>query len=127
MLEKELARLNISDAERRNVRAAWALSETEYLRDIRSKVGVGSFMKIKTIGHGAFGVVSLVKEKGSGQLYAMKQLRKAEYVFVTVCDRISKLNPFLFTVCSRKVKKDMFELSATCWHPLPQKPNGLFA
>lgn len=78
MLEKELARLNISDAERRNVRAAWALSETEYLRDIRSKVGVGSFMKIKTIGHGAFGVVSLVKEKGSGQLYAMKQLRKAD-------------------------------------------------
>lgn len=67
LLEKELSRLNISDAERRNVRAAWALSETEYLRDLRTRVNVGSFSKLKVIGHGAFGVVSLVKERGTGE------------------------------------------------------------
>ncbi|KAK4702158.1 hypothetical protein P7C70_g4069, partial [Phenoliferia sp. Uapishka_3] len=78
LLERELARLNISDAERRNVRSAWALSESEYLRDLRKKVNVGSFVKLKTIGHGAFGVVSLVKERGTGELYAMKQLRKGD-------------------------------------------------
>ncbi|GAA5867355.1 hypothetical protein JCM1840_002105 [Sporobolomyces johnsonii] len=78
LLEKELARLNISDKERMRVRQAWMLSETEYLREMRSRVGVGSFVKLKTIGHGAFGVVSLVRERGTGELYAMKQLRKAD-------------------------------------------------
>lgn len=52
LLEAELARLNISDSQRNAARAAWALSETEYLRDIRSRASVGSFVKLKTIGHG---------------------------------------------------------------------------
>lgn len=78
MLERELSRLTLSEAQRRNVREAWALSETEHLRDLRARVSAGSFVKLKTIGHGAFGVVSLVKERGTGQLFAMKQLRKAD-------------------------------------------------
>lgn len=77
-LERELASANMSDAQRRKIRAAWMLTETEHLRDLRKKVNVNSFRKLKTIGHGAFGVVSLVKEQGSGELYAMKQLRKAD-------------------------------------------------
>lgn len=77
-LERELASANMSDAQRRKIRAAWTLSETKHLRSLRNKVTVNSFQKIKTIGHGAFGVVSLVKEQGSGELYAMKQLRKAD-------------------------------------------------
>lgn len=52
LLEAELGRLQMTDAQRNTVRAAWALSETEYLREVRSKVGVGSFVKLKTIGHG---------------------------------------------------------------------------
>lgn len=77
-LERELASANMSDSQRRRIRAAWALSETEHLRSLRNRVTVNSFVKLKTIGHGAFGVVSLVKEQGSGELYAMKQLRKAD-------------------------------------------------
>ncbi|BGP40444.1 hypothetical protein JCM10449v2_004406 [Rhodotorula kratochvilovae] len=78
LIERELARLHLSDAERARVREAWALSESEYLRETRRRVGVGSFVKLKTIGHGAFGVVSLVREKGTGEVYAMKQIRKAD-------------------------------------------------
>lgn len=52
MLEAELARLQMTDRQRNTVRAAWALSETEYLRDMRKKVGVGSFKQLKIIGHG---------------------------------------------------------------------------
>lgn len=79
-LERELtaAGAGMSDAQRRGIRAAWAASETEHLRDLRARVGANSFLKVKTIGHGAFGVVSLVREKGSGELFAMKQLRKAD-------------------------------------------------
>lgn len=41
-------------------------------------MGVNSFTKLKTIGHGAFGVVSLVRDRSTGELLAMKQLRKAD-------------------------------------------------
>lgn len=76
LLEAELTRLQMTDRQRNTVRAAWALSESEYLREVRTRVGVGSFIKLKTIGHGAFGVVSLVKERGTGQ-----------YVFTCFCLR----------------------------------------
>lgn len=75
LIERELARLHLSDAERVRVRDAWVLSESEYLRETRRRIGVGSFLKLKTIGHGAFGVVSLVKEKGTGECALTPPLR----------------------------------------------------
>jgi len=101
LLEKELSRLNLRESEKEDVREAWRVSETEYLREMRRKVGVESFKRLKVIGRGAFGVVSLVREQGSGQyvenltvrlphvenfadfiflrrLFAMKQLRKSD-------------------------------------------------
>lgn len=64
--------------ERRRLLNAFATSESSHLRELRSKIGPNAFVKLKTIGHGAFGVVSLVRERSSGQLMAMKQLRKAD-------------------------------------------------
>lgn len=77
-LESELASLRISDEAKEQIRQAWIANETQYLRDLRARVNVNSFAKLKTIGHGAFGVVALVRERGTGQLFAMKQLRKAD-------------------------------------------------
>ncbi|KAK0559349.1 hypothetical protein OC861_006672 [Tilletia horrida] len=79
-LEAELASLGnrISDREKEAIRAKWLANETDYLREMRARVNINSFSRLKTIGHGAFGVVSLVKEKSKGGLYAMKQLRKAD-------------------------------------------------
>lgn len=77
-LERELASLRIPDSAKDDIRAAWVANETEYLRDLRSRVTANSFAKLKTIGHGAFGVVALVRERGTGGLFAMKQLRKAD-------------------------------------------------
>ncbi|KAG8830423.1 hypothetical protein FRC18_008122 [Serendipita sp. 400] len=77
-MEKEMEMLGMSEAQKDNLRGRWRQNETDYLRERRSKVDVTAFVKLKTIGHGAFGVVSLVKERGSGQLYAMKQLRKTD-------------------------------------------------
>lgn len=77
-LEAELAQLRIPESSKNEIRAAWAANETEYLRDLRARVNVNSFAKLKTIGHGAFGVVALCRERGTGGLFAMKQLRKAD-------------------------------------------------
>jgi protein-serine/threonine kinase len=60
---------------RTQLRATWRANETAYLRERRRRVDQRAFVKLKTIGHGAFGVVSLVREKESGELYAMKQVR----------------------------------------------------
>lgn len=77
-LERELASLRIPESAKNDIRAAWVANESEYLRDLRSRVTANSFIRLKTIGHGAFGVVALVKQRDTGGLYAMKQLRKAD-------------------------------------------------
>ncbi|CCA70022.1 related to CBK1-Serine/threonine protein kinase involved in cell wall biosynthesis [Serendipita indica DSM 11827] len=75
-MEKEMAQLGMSEGQKELLRQRWRKNETDYLREQRAKVDVNAFVKLKTIGHGAFGVVSLVREKGSGQLFAMKQASK---------------------------------------------------
>lgn len=77
-MEKELAALRVPEASKEAIRQAWIARETEHLRQVRDRVGANAFTKLKTIGHGAFGVVALVREKRSGELFAMKQLRKAD-------------------------------------------------
>ncbi|KAH8119243.1 kinase-like protein [Phellopilus nigrolimitatus] len=77
-MEREMEDMCLSEGRRAELRLRWRQNETEYLRERRLKVDVSAFVKLKTIGHGAFGVVSLVKEKASGQLFAMKELRKTD-------------------------------------------------
>ncbi|KEP50292.1 AGC/NDR kinase [Rhizoctonia solani 123E] len=77
-MEAEMEQLNIPQHTRTQLRARWRANETAYLRERRRRVDQRSFAKLKTIGHGAFGVVSLVKEKDTGELYAMKQMRKVD-------------------------------------------------
>ncbi|KAI0949405.1 hypothetical protein AcW1_009032 [Taiwanofungus camphoratus] len=77
-MEKEMTNMQLSEAQKDYLRSRWRQNETDYLREQRRKVDVSAFVKLKTIGHGAFGVVSLVRERSTGQLFAMKQLRKTD-------------------------------------------------
>lgn len=77
-MEKDMMNLQLSEAQKEYLRGRWRQNETDYLRDRRRKVDVSAFVKLKTIGHGAFGVVSLVRERSTDQLFAMKQLRKTD-------------------------------------------------
>ncbi|KAF9653189.1 kinase-like protein [Thelephora ganbajun] len=77
-MEREMAELQLSEHQKENLRTRWRQNETDYLRHQRRKVDVTAFVKLKTIGHGAFGVVSLVREKSTGGLFAMKELRKTD-------------------------------------------------
>ncbi|KAJ3733553.1 kinase-like domain-containing protein [Lentinula guzmanii] len=77
-MERDMMEMNLSHTQKENLRQRWRQNETEYLRERRQKVDVTAFAKLKTIGHGAFGVVSLVREQSTGQLFAMKQLRKTD-------------------------------------------------
>lgn len=77
-MERDMEEMRLSDPQKEQLRIRWRQNESDYLRERRRKVDANAFIKLKTIGHGAFGVVSLVREKPSGNLYAMKQLRKAD-------------------------------------------------
>lgn len=57
-----------------------ARNESGHLRERRHKLSVDNFEQLEIIGRGAFGEVRLVREKASGEVFAMKKLRKCEMV-----------------------------------------------
>ncbi|KAF9114299.1 hypothetical protein BGX27_011200 [Mortierella sp. AM989] len=77
-LERQLESMGISETEKAAMRQEWVANETDYMRLLREKISVNSFLILKTIGHGAFGVVKLVQEKDTGLYFAMKVMRKAD-------------------------------------------------
>jgi protein-serine/threonine kinase len=51
-MEKDMMNMQLSEAQKENLRARWRQNETDYLRDRRRKVDASAFIKLKTIGHG---------------------------------------------------------------------------
>lgn len=85
-LEQELVEFKVSDPFMRNqMRLVLQQKETNHLRMKRAKLNKKHFKKIKKIGVGAFGEVSLVRSiasigSKSGALYALKTLKKRDVV-----------------------------------------------
>jgi serine/threonine kinase 38 len=79
-LEETISRARLSEGDRAERRRELAARETEFLRLKRSKLGAADFEAIKVIGKGAFGEVRLVQKVDTGQIYAMKVLRKKDVV-----------------------------------------------
>lgn len=52
-MEKDMANMQLSEAQKENIRRRWRQNETDYLRERRKKVDVNAFVKLKTIGHGS--------------------------------------------------------------------------
>uniref|UniRef100_J3N3D9 non-specific serine/threonine protein kinase n=1 Tax=Oryza brachyantha TaxID=4533 RepID=J3N3D9_ORYBR len=77
-LEKKLADANVSEEEHNNILKQFEKKETEYMRMQRHKMSVDDFDLLTMIGKGAFGEVRVCREKTTGNVYAMKKLRKAE-------------------------------------------------
>jgi serine/threonine kinase 38 len=77
-LEKQIA--GCSDSEKEEKRKTHASKETDFLRMRRTKLSVADFQSLKVIGRGAFGEVRLVQKVDTGNIYAMKILRKADMI-----------------------------------------------
>eukprot|EP00253_Pinus_taeda_P000370 PITA_00370 len=78
ILERKLADAEVSEEEQNNLLKYLERKETEYMRLQRHKMGVDDFEMLTIIGRGAFGEVRLCREKTTGNVYAMKKLKKAE-------------------------------------------------
>ncbi|XP_031482485.1 uncharacterized protein LOC116252396 [Nymphaea colorata] len=77
-LEKKLADAEVSEEEQYNLLKYLEQKETEYMRLQRHRMGVDDFDLLTIIGRGAFGEVRVCREKASGNVYAMKKLKKSE-------------------------------------------------
>lgn len=79
-LEKEMAKVNLSEEAARQMRKMLHQKESNYIRLKRAKMDSSMFEKIQTLGVGAFGEVALVRKKDVGSLYAMKTLKKSNVI-----------------------------------------------
>ncbi|KAI8902400.1 kinase-like domain-containing protein [Globomyces pollinis-pini] len=67
----------ISEDEKKALKQEFINKESATSRHKNAKMSVNDFEVIKTIGHGGFGVVRLVREKATGEIFAMKCLTKS--------------------------------------------------
>ncbi|CAC5367431.1 LATS1_2 [Mytilus coruscus] len=77
-LEREMAKVGLSEDAQCQMRRMLHQKESNYIRLKRAKMEKSLFHKIQTLGVGAFGEVTLVRKKDVGHLYAMKTLRKSD-------------------------------------------------
>ncbi|KAM9320573.1 serine/threonine-protein kinase LATS2 [Gastrophryne carolinensis] len=77
-LEQEMAEAGLSQAVQEQMRKILYQKESNYNRLKRAKMDKSLFVKIKTLGIGAFGEVCLVSKVDTKALYAMKTLRKKD-------------------------------------------------
>jgi serine/threonine protein kinase len=67
-----------SESVKLHLKEQWLIEETEKIVKVNDKMTLEDFDIIQTIGHGGFGVVRLVRQKTTSDVYAMKSLRKAD-------------------------------------------------
>ncbi|XP_068123057.1 serine/threonine-protein kinase LATS2 [Hyperolius riggenbachi] len=77
-LEQEMAEAGLGEVIQEQMRKILYQKETNYNRLKRAKMDKSLFVKIKTLGIGAFGEVCLASKVDTKALYAMKTLRKKD-------------------------------------------------
>jgi len=77
-LEGEMAKIGLAEEAQEQMRKMLSQKESNYIRLKRAKMDKTQFKRLRAIGIGAFGEVTLVKKLDSPQLYAMKTLKKLE-------------------------------------------------
>ena len=81
MLQKKMQKLNLSDAEQELIKQDILHKEAELNRKMRKKITVKDFEPLSIIGRGAFGEVRICKYKETGEVVAMKKMKKSEMLY----------------------------------------------
>ncbi|KAK1555753.1 hypothetical protein Q3G72_030919 [Acer saccharum] len=79
--------------------------ETEYMRVQRRKIGIDDFEQLTLIGKGAFGEVRLCRGKVTGEIFAMKKLKKSEMLSRGQVEHVRSERNLLAEVDSRYIVK----------------------
>ncbi|CAA6672796.1 unnamed protein product [Spirodela intermedia] len=105
VLERKLASSDVPEEEQINLIKDLERKETEFMRLKRHKICVDDFDLLTIIGRGAFGEVSICREKSSGNIYAMKKLKKSEMVSRGQVEHVKAERNLLAEVASHCIVK----------------------
>lgn len=78
MLAKKMNLLNLNEAEQALIKQDILHKEAEINRKMRKKITVKDFDLLSIIGRGAFGEVRICRFKETGEVVAMKKMRKTD-------------------------------------------------
>ena len=76
----KMEKLNLSEAEQCLIKQDILHKEAELNRKQRKKISLGDFEPLSIIGRGAFGEVRICRHRESGEVVAMKKMKKAEMI-----------------------------------------------
>ncbi|KAF5743068.1 serine/threonine-protein kinase CBK1-like isoform X1 [Tripterygium wilfordii] len=104
-LERQFASLDVPQEEQINLLKDLERKETQYMRLKRHKICADDFDLLTIIGRGAFGEVRLCREKKSGNIYAMKKLKKSEMLSRGQVEHVKAERNLLAEVASHCIVK----------------------
>lgn len=105
VLERKLADSQVSQEEQLKIIKDLERKETEYMRLKRHKICVDDFDLLTIIGRGAFGEVRLCREKTTGNIFAMKKLKKSEMLIRGQVEHVRAERNLLAEVASHCIVK----------------------
>ena len=73
-LEVKMASMNLTEEEKKKMRVELKAKMLQEKKQAQRRLGVQDFDSLAIIGKGAFGEVRLVREKKSGEIYALKSM-----------------------------------------------------
>ncbi|XP_055820387.1 uncharacterized protein LOC129889211 isoform X1 [Solanum dulcamara] len=105
ILERKLASSDVPKEEQMHLIKDLEQKETEFMRLKRHKICVDDFELLTIIGRGAYGEVRLCREKKSGNIYAMKKLKKSEMLIRGQVEHVRAERNLLAEVASHCIVK----------------------
>ncbi|WVZ72626.1 hypothetical protein U9M48_021054 [Paspalum notatum var. saurae] len=112
-LERQLASSQVPKEQQIDLIKDLERKETEYIRLKRHKICVDDFELLTIIGRGAFGEVRLCREKTSGNIYAMKKLKKSDMVVRGQVEHVRAERNLLAEVASHCIVKLYYSFQDT--------------
>ncbi|XP_010263542.1 PREDICTED: serine/threonine-protein kinase tricorner-like isoform X2 [Nelumbo nucifera] len=104
-LQKRAQEAQISNEEQQEMLRNLERKETEYMRLQRHKVGIDDFEQLTVIGRGAFGEVRVCRAKSTGEIFAMKKLKKSDMLSRGQVEHVRSERNLLAEVDSRCIVK----------------------
>ena len=104
-LEAELEQTSVPSKIKEEKMKDLARKETEYARLMRQRHCADDFEPLAIIGRGAFGEVRIVRERATGQILAMKKLKKSEMLRRGQVEHVKAERNLLVEVSSPYVMK----------------------
>lgn len=104
-LQRRAQEAQVSNEEQEQMLRSLERKETEYMRLQRHKIRIDDFEQLTIIGKGAFGEVRLCRGKSTGEIFAMKKLKKSEMLSRGQVEHVRSERNLLAEVDSRCIVK----------------------